>query len=191
MQNPFKCDIIINGWGCSYRGIDTMRNGKRSGDKMALVKLVKDDKGVFACPDCKGNLEYMSGGAVRIVNGRVDHDNTLPRYVCFKCNKFYRELLNSGYYDHFDLEPELRRKPARKKLLHTGDLPPMQLKKDSRGGCECPRCGDYMRYVEGGAVEIINGRADMSNTVARFVCDGCNSVFRRIATTAYYQWCEK
>lgn len=158
---------------------------------MALVSLATNSRGNRVCPECKGDLEYRSGGAVRIVNGMVDHDNTLPKYICFKCNKFYRELLNSGFFDNFELEPELRRKSRKHAVMHTGDLPPMQLKKDAGGGCECPRCGDYMRYVEGGAVEIVNGRADMSNTVARFVCDGCSSVFRRIATTAYYQWCEK
>lgn len=158
---------------------------------MALVSLAKNNKGGRVCPECKGDMEYMSGGAVRIVNGRVDHDNTLPRYICFTCNKFYRELLNSGFFDNFELEPELRKKPTKRQIRHTGDLPPLQLKRDAKGGCECPRCGDYMRYVEGGAVEIINGRADMSNTVPHFVCDGCSSVFRKIATTAYFQWCER
>lgn len=161
---------------------------------MSVVNLVKNSDGNFKCPECSGALEYNSGGAVRVVNGRVDYENTKPRHICYQCNKFYRELLvGTGVYDVFDLEEELRKPAAKKKrkVIRTGDLPPMQLKRDAGGGCVCPRCEDYMKYVEGGAVEIINGKADMSNTVSRFVCEGCDSVFRRIATTDYFQWCEK
>lgn len=160
---------------------------------MSVVSLKKNQQGKFQCPVCNGDLEYNSGGAVRIVNGKVDYENTKPRHICYKCDKFYRELLNSGFYDVFDLEPELRKpkEQPKKKLLRTGDIPPMQLKRDANGGCTCPRCGEYMKYVEGGAVEIINGKVDMSNTVPHFVCDSCSSVFRRIATTDYFQWNER
>ena len=48
-----------------------------------------------------------------------------------------------------------------------------------------------MNFVEGGAVTIVNGKPDMENVKARFVCDECKSVFRQIATTEYYQWAEK
>lgn len=159
---------------------------------MSVVSLSKNAAGSFQCPECSSALEYNSGGAVRVVNGKVDYDNTLPRYICYQCNKFYRELLGSGFYDVFELEEEMRRKAKPKKVIkHTGDLPPMQLKKDAKGECECPRCGDMMKYIEAGAVKIVNGRADFSDTVAHFSCDGCASVYRRIATTDYFQWSEK
>ena len=48
-----------------------------------------------------------------------------------------------------------------------------------------------MRFLEPGAVKIVDGRADMSDTVARFKCDECDSLYRRIATTNYFQWSEK
>ena len=67
----------------------------------------------------------------------------------------------------------------------------MQLKRNAKAYCECPRCGAAMRFLEPGAVQIVDGRADMSDTVARFKCDECDSLYRRIATTNYFQWSEK
>ena len=158
---------------------------------MSVVSLKKNGEGKFVCPECSGVLEYTEGGQIRVVDGSVDYDNVKPRYVCYSCNRFYRELLTSGFYDVFDL-PDENRKPAEKrKVLKTGDLAPMQLKRDAEGRCECPRCGDNMRYLEAEAVKIVDGHADMSDTVARFACDGCSSIYRRIATTDYYQWSEK
>ena len=126
---------------------------------------------------------------MRVVNGKVDYENVKPRYICRRCETFYRELLSSGLYERFDLE-ELTLPPERKKIIGTGDLEPMQLKRDENGNCACPRCGANMRYLEPEAVKIINGRADMRDTVARFACDECSSIYRRIATTDYYQWSE-
>ena len=48
-----------------------------------------------------------------------------------------------------------------------------------------------MRFLEPEAVKIVDGRADMSDTVPRFACDECSSVYRCIASTDYYQWSEK
>ena len=41
-----------------------------------------------------------------MVDGKVDYDNVNPKYICRKCGKYYRELLNTGYYDVFFLMPE-------------------------------------------------------------------------------------
>lgn len=158
---------------------------------MSVVSLKKIGENKFECPVCNSALEYNSGGAVRIVNGQVDYENTKPRYICYSCNKFYRELLDSGFYDVFDLEEELRKPKTKKVVKKTGDLAPMILKKDADGTCECPRCGERMNYIEAGAVRIVNGVPDFSNTVAHFACDSCNSVYRRIASTEYFQWDEK
>ena len=154
-----------------------------------VVALAKNGSGHYLCPACNQELEFSDGGQVRVVNGKVDYENVKPRYICRRCETFYRELLSSGLYERFDLE-ELTLPPERKKIIGTGDLEPMQLKRDENGNCACPRCGANMRYLEPEAVKIINGRADMRDTVARFACDECSSIYRRIATTDYYQWSE-
>lgn len=179
---------------------------------MTVTKLQLNGRKKFLCPKCNGELRYEPGGAVRIVNGKVDMDATLPKQVCDHCKVFYRELLNSGYYDEFPLEEaavEAAPKPAprpaarpaskaavkpapkpapKKRVIATGDIPPTQLKREADGKCPCPRCGDRMDFVEGGAVQIVNGRPDFSNTMDHFVCPYCKSVFRKIVGTDYYQW---
>ena len=151
---------------------------------MALVQLTKKDN-AFVCPECGGSLKYEESGPITIVNGKADMDAALPKYICEKCQVFYRELLNSGYYDSFPLP-----KP-KKKLLRTGDIPPMELKRESDGKATCPRCGERMDFVEGQPVRIVNGKPDMENVMDHFECNECNSVFRRIASTNYFQWSEK
>ena len=56
---------------------------------------------------------------------------------------------------------------------------------------KCSGCGANMEFLGPGAVKIVDGRADMSDTVARFRCNECDSLYRRIATTNYFQWSEK
>ncbi len=172
---------------------------------MTVSKLKKLSDGAFACPVCQGTLIRLEGGQVRVVNGKVDYDNIMPKHVCLTCNKFYRELLNTGYYDVFDAQREdlqlarqqaekmgiLPDKPKQRQIKRTGDLEPVQLKRDANNQAVCPRCGAMMAYLEPDTVKIVNGRADMSDTVARFHCDECSSMYRRIATTDYYQWSEK
>ncbi len=172
---------------------------------MSVSKLKKRNNGCFVCPVCQGPLVRLDGGQVRVVNGKVDYDNIMPKHVCLNCNKFYRELLNTGYYDVFDVQREdlqAARQQAEKtglvlpgggtrQIKRTGDLEPVQLRRDANSQAVCPRCGAMMDYLEPDTVKIVNGRADMSDTVARFHCDECSSMYRRIATTDYYQWSEK
>lgn len=168
---------------------------------MTLSKLSKTSGGAFVCPKCSGDLICLSGGQVRIVDGRVDYDNVKPKYVCLQCGEFYREILNTGYFDIFSaLEEDLanakriaraKGKKHVKKIKKTGDLVPVQLKRDAKNQAKCPRCGARMRYLEPEAAKIVNGRADFSDTVARFRCDECDSLYRQIASTDYYQWSEK
>ncbi|WP_297569295.1 hypothetical protein [uncultured Anaerovibrio sp.] len=158
-------------------------------DVNPVVALRKNSSGRYKCPVCDQELEFSDGGQVRIVNGRVDYENVKARYICRRCETFYRELLSSGLYEVFELD-EMDLPPEKKRVIGTGDLAPMQLKLDANGKCACPRCGANMRYLEPEAVKIINGRVDMRDTVARFACDSCSSIYRRIATTDYYQWSE-
>ena len=155
---------------------------------MDLVKIdsVSNKK---ICPKCKGELRKIEGGAIQIVNGKVDMDSTKPRLVCDECGVFYRELLNSGYYNVFDL-PENERQ-QKKRVISTGDIPPQILKREADGKCPCPRCGDRMEFVEAGPVQIVDGKPDFSNTMDHFKCPYCKSVFRKIVGTDFFQWSEK
>ena len=156
---------------------------------MAVTKLRRNADKKFICPTCGQELRYAEGGAVSVVNGKVDMDAVLPRHICDHCGVFYRELLNSGYYDVYDLpKGEVKEK---KRVISTGDIPPTQLKREADGKCPCPRCGDRMNFVEAGPVQIVNGKPDFSNTMAHFVCPYCKSVFRKIVGTDYFQWSEK
>ena len=160
-------------------------NNKCSGDAVSL-KLGND--GNYICPHCQKTMRYVEGGAVKVVDGKVDMDSVKPKYECDDCGIFYREVLSSGYYLAYPMEKTAEKK---KKVIATGDLPPVALKKDANGKCKCPRCGEMMDFVEGGAVTIVDGKPDMENVKARFVCEACNSVYRQIVDTEYYQWAEK
>ena len=172
---------------------------------MSVTQLKLNANKKLICPKCNGELRFSEGGAVRVVNGKVDMDATLPRHICDHCGVFYRELLGSGYYDVFDLPKEERQapkapavKPAapvipsiKKRIVATKDIPPTILKREADGKCPCPRCGDRMNFVEAGPVQIVNGKPDFSNTIDHFVCPYCRSVFRKIVGTDYFQWSEK
>ena len=172
---------------------------------MTVTQLKLNANKKLICPRCNGELRFAEGGAVRIVNGKVDMDATLPRQICDHCGVFYRELLGSGYYDEFALPKEDRQvpkapsvKPAaqavpsiKKRVISTGDIPPTILKREADGKCPCPRCGDRMDFIEAGPVQIVNGKPDFSNTIDHFVCPYCRSVFRKIVGTDYFQWSEK
>ena len=168
---------------------------------MTVTQLKLSANKKLICPQCNNELRYVEGGAVRVVNGKVDMDATLPKQICDHCGVFYRELLGSGYYDVFKLPPEERlqqpsspvssQTKAPKRVISTGDIPPTILKREADGKCPCPRCGDRMDFIEAGPVQIVNGKPDFSNTMDHFVCPYCKSVFRKIVGTDYYQWSEK
>ena len=172
---------------------------------MTVTQLKLNANKKLICPRCNGELRFSEGGAVRVVNGKVDMDATLPRHICDHCGVFYRELLGSGYYDVFDLPKEDRQVPKapsvkpvapvipsiKKRVIATKDIPPTILKREADGKCPCPRCGDRMNFIEAGPVQIVNGKPDFSNTIDHFVCPYCRSVFRKIVGTDYFQWSEK
>lgn len=163
---------------------------------MSICTLTATGTGVRLCPTCGGALNYVEGGVVRLVNGKPDMEAVKPKYECFNCSVFYREVLNTGLFDVFPLEkapePEKPKEaPQEKKIVSTGDIQPVMLKADSEGKCKCPRCGEMMHYVDAEAVKIVDGRADLENVRAHFECDSCNSVFRRIVNTDFFQWAEK
>ena len=156
--------------------------------EMAIYPLEKNEKNHFICPKCRKDLHYVSGGAVRIVDGRADMSAVLPKYECHQCGIYFQEVLNSGLFSEHDLPKAAQPK---KKIRSTGDLPPMELHRDAKNQCVCPRCGELMDDVEGQPVRLVDGKPDMDNVKDHFHCSHCKSMFRRIATTHYFQWSEK
>ena len=159
------------------------------------IALPKEPKGNETCPTCGNRFRFVEGGAVRVVDGKLDMENIKPKYECDTCGVFYREVLTSGFYLPYPQQeedkPPAKKKRAKPKVLSTGDLTPMMLKRDKNGQCRCPRCGEMMDYIEGGAVHLEDGKAVMEDVWDRFHCKSCNSVFRRIVNTDYFQFAEK
>ena len=164
---------------------------EKIGDSMAVFQLQKDGASNYICPKCGRLLHYVDGTAVQIVGGRADMASILPKYECHACGVYFQELLGSGFYDEHDLPKTNHVARSKADWVATGDLKPMELKRDAQGKCTCPRCGAMMDYVEGRAVRIVDGRPDMENVKDHFHCENCKSFFRRIATTNYFQWSEK
>ena len=54
---------------------------------MAVSKLEKGNDGRFSCPECSQALEYLSGGQVRVVDGKVDYDNVEKQLSNIQVNK--------------------------------------------------------------------------------------------------------
>lgn len=162
------------------------------------VPLPEEADGSRRCPKCHRKFRFVDGGAVRVVNGKVDMENTKPKYECDSCGVYYREIMTSGYYLPYpqteeDLEGAQadKSKAKPKNFVRTGDIPPTLLKRDENNKCKCPRCGEMMDYVEGGAVRLVDGKPFMDDIWDHFVCDECGSVYRRIVGTDYFQWSEK
>lgn len=159
------------------------------------IALPKEPKGNETCPVCGKRFRFVEGGAVRVVNGKLDMENIKPKYECDTCGVFYREVLTSGFYLPYPQEEEDKlsqnEEPEPQKVLSTGDLAPMLLKRDENNQCQCPRCGAMMDYVEGQAVRLVDGKPDMDDVWDHFRCKKCHSVFRRIVNTDYFQFSEK
>ena len=203
------------------------REPKPSGKPLSTspIELPRTPKGDERCPVCREPFRFVEGGAVRVVNGKADMENTKSKYECDTCGVFYREVLTSGFYLPYPQEEEDRlpvieaggaplaedeteseqkdtaaqkkgkaaprgKGKKTKKVIATGDLAPMLLKKDENGQCVCPRCGEMMDYVEGQAVKLVDGKPDMENVWDHFFCESCASVFRRIVNTDYFQYTE-
>ena len=81
---------------------------------------------------------------MKIIDGKADMSAVLPKYVCEHCGLYYQELLGSGFYDECNDLSKIKAslQAAKPKLVSTGNLQPMQLKKDIKGQSVCPRCGD-------------------------------------------------
>lgn len=159
------------------------------------IALPKEPHGDEVCPVCGNPFRFVEGGAVRVVDGKLDMDNVKGKYECDTCGVFYREVLTSGFYVPYPQQDEDKLSastdPTPRKIISTGSLAPMELKRDANDQCQCPRCGAMMDYVEGQAVHLVDGKPDMEDVLDHFHCANCNSVFRRIVNTEYFQFTEK
>ena len=146
---------------------------------MSVSKLAKGNKGVFLCPVCQSDLEFADGGQVQVVDGHVDYDNVKPRYICHKCHSYYRELLNTGFYDVFDLPAE-KKKPAKAS-------PVVPLEKNAQGQRSCPVCNHNLVFADGGQVRVVDGHVDYENVKPRYICEECNTFYRELLSSGLYE----
>lgn len=69
---------------------------------MEPVKLVKDIKGNCECPHCKQALRYIEAQPVRIVNGKLNLEDSEAHYECEKCNLLFRRVVHTEYFQCYN-----------------------------------------------------------------------------------------
>lgn len=156
---------------------------------MTLRKLDIGPYGSFICPECDGKLRFVEGGAVAIEGGHLDMENYKPRYICDRCGVFYREVLTTGYYDVFQLDERERLRPAEESTpakAGGGAASPVALPRRPGEAVPCPVCGTPFRFVEGGAVRVVDGKVDMENTKPKYECDKCGVFYREVLSSGFY-----
>ena len=55
-----------------------------------------------------------------------------------------------------------------------------QLQKNETNNYICPKCGRPLRFVDGTAVQIVGGRADMASILPKYECDHCGVYFQEL-----------
>lgn len=70
-------------------------------------------------------------------------------------------------------------------------LDPIKLTPDDRGICKCPECGADLTFIKSQPVEIVDGKLNMEDSEPHYLCDSCNSVYRSVVYTDYYQRYER
>lgn len=161
------------------------------------ISLPKEPTGEEVCPVCGKHFRFVDGGAVRVVDGKVDMENVKPKYECDTCGVFYREVLSSGFYLPYPQQDEDRL--AQPSPAETPDDPegkqeesaaagrgPIALPKEPKGNETCPVCGKRFRFVEGGAVRVVDGKLDMENIKPKYECDTCGVFYREVLTSGFY-----
>ena len=159
---------------------------------MTLRKLEKQADGGFVCPECGKPLRFKDGETVAMVDGQLDMDNYKPRYICDDCRVYYRAVLTTDLYDVFPLggaaESEEGRAEAEAPApaLKPPGKGPIALPKEPAGDEKCPVCGNLFRFVDGGAVRVVNGKVDMENIKPKYECDTCGVFYREVLTSGFY-----
>ena len=151
------------------------------------IALPKEPTGDETCPVCGKKFRFVEGGAVRVVDGKLDMENIKPKYECDTCGVYYREVLSSGFYLPYPQQDEDRIAapppgeapvaPQEEQKEETeaaaSGRGPIALPKEPKGNETCPVCGKRFRFVEGGAVRVVDGKLDMENIKGKYECDTC------------------
>lgn len=142
--------------------------------------------GTCKCPRCNAILTFVESQPVTIVDGKLNMDDTVAHYRCQFCDSIYRRIVNTDYYQWYEWM-----RPDKDKESGVRDIQPSRLTPEENGERKCPRCRKALTFIEGQPVRIVDGKLNMEDTEGHYGCDACKSVFRKIANTDYYQWCEK
>ena len=161
------------------------------------IALPKEPTGAETCPVCGNPFRFVDGGAVRVVDGKLDMENIKPKYECDTCGVFYREVLSSGFYLPYPQQDEDRvvvpppAEPSddsaeKREESAAAGREPIALPKEPTGNEICPVCGKKFRFVEGGAVRVVDGQVDMENVKPKYECDTCGVFYREVLTSGFY-----
>ena len=173
-----------------WRKVSFSKVSKYLGENMTLRKLKKRDDGSFSCPACGNQLRFKDGEAVAVVDGHLDMDNYKPRYICDACKVYYRAVLTTEYYDVFPLDEDAQPSSEPEAAPEPVEKPPGQgpiaLPKEPTGNESCPVCGHKFRFVDGGAVRVVDGKLDMENIKPKYECDTCGVYYREVLSSGFY-----
>ncbi len=160
------------------------------GENMTLRKLEKREDGNFVCPECGKPLRFKDGETVAVIDGQLDMENYKPRYICDDCQVYYRSVLTTDYYDVFPLDDAESSKEANGEPEASAETPqgkgPIALPKEPTGKEKCPVCGGLLRFVDGGAVRVVDGKVDMENVKPKYECDTCGVFYREVLSSGFY-----
>jgi len=70
-------------------------------------------------------------------------------------------------------------------------MEPFKMEKNKEGFCECPQCGGKLTFIEYVPMTIIDGKINREDQDPHYECGCCNTVYRRIVSTDYYQTYER
>lgn len=66
-------------------------------------------------------------------------------------------------------------------------MPLFQLAKRKENQYICPKCQRSLHFVEGQAVRIVDGRADMTASLPKYECHHCGVYFRELAESGFFE----
>lgn len=69
---------------------------------MDPVKLVRDADNNCKCPKCGANLKFIEGEPVKIVDGKLNMQDSEDHYKCEICKVSYRQLVHTEYYQWYN-----------------------------------------------------------------------------------------
>lgn len=156
---------------------------------MEPKKLVANEKGEYKCPCCGAILQFIEGQPVSIINGKLNMEDVDGKYYCKECSSIFRRLLNTEYYQRYDVDIESIQESVGL-TKNVEEFTPVKLDPDAPEGCSCPICNHKLQFIAGKPIQIVDGKFNMEDAEGRFYCEACHSEFRRLLNTDYYQYYE-